>query len=531
MKRLAAALMLLTTVVLLYRKAIRLWWLYDDAWMLHVTLARRWTMAFTDGDTWHHTFTPLLDSTYEILIASAGLETTWWHLVDLGLIVACAWAIHLALSLYLPAIPSFAGAFLFLAGAPLCVFATQLTLVNILEALLLGTLSASLFVAASRRRSNLLNLLSALLYFGAVLADRSMLALPLLLLALPERTLRVRARHLVFHALAFVGLVVWRGLVLGFFLGGPGWAIDARHLPLALVTLPWKIAATWLGSSVEVGLVAVALIAAGGSRALRGRPALLLAGLALVLAVAPILPVSKDVSARLTMPAWLWLCVLFAAGMSRMKTVTANALFVAAAAALIVANRQEWVDEFARSVRMSDEARAYIEIDGASMLRTPAIPPAAMAEFKWLKEDYFRRALGSGWFYDDLYLCSAQLTGRRVYEYHPDRREVIEVTARIPDFARAYCSSIRENVPLRAEFHYRKDTLFWHFGPYENGRWRVVLGGGIQAFDVPPEDGFSLPGVPGLALRVRYQSPQGWVTYSPELVLDFAKKPEMVWER
>lgn len=531
MKRLAAALMLLITVIALYRKAIRLWWLYDDAWTLHVALARRWTMAFTDGDTWHRTFTPLLDSTYEILIATAGLETPWWRIVDLALLALCAWAIYLALSLYLTAIPSFAGAFLFVAGAPLCAFATQLTLMNSLVGLLLGTAATGLYVLASRRQSNLLNIASAVLYFIAVLADRSILPLPLFLLTLPERTWRVRARHLVFHALAFAGLVVWRGLVLGFALGGPGWALDVRHLPGVLIALPWKIAATWVGSSVEIGIVAVAIILIVASRALRERRALLLALFVLALVVLPIIPVSKDVGARLTTPAWLWLCVLFAAGMSRMKKVTANAVFLAAAAALLVANRQQWVEEFGRSQRMSDEARAFIEIDGASMLRTPLVPPAAMAEFKWLKEEYFRRALGSGWFYDDLYLCSAHLSGRRVYEYHPDRREVIEVTSRIPDFARAYCSSIRDKVPLRAEFNYRKETLFWRFGPYEEGQWRVVLADGLQAFDVPRDDAFSLPGVPGLALRVRYQSPQGWVTYTPELVLDFVKQPDMVWQR
>ncbi|HKR62503.1 MAG TPA: hypothetical protein VJZ00_02125, partial [Thermoanaerobaculia bacterium] len=165
------------------------------------------------------------------------------------------------------------------------------------------------------------------------------------------------------------------------------------------------------------------------------------------------------------------------------------------------------------------------------LLRTPAIPPAAMIELQWLKEEHLRGARGSGWFYDDLYLCAAGLNGRRIYEYHPVKRDVIEVTARIPDFARAYCSSIRDKVPLRAEFRHRRDSLFWRFGPYPKGQYRVILGGGVQAFDVPREDGFSLPGVPGLALRVRYQSPEGWVTYSPELNLEFSKQPELIWAR
>jgi len=539
MKRLVAPLLLLATVVVLYRKAIRLWWMYDDVWLLHVALARRWTMTFTDGDTWHRVFTPLLDSTFEALIAMAGLEPARWHAVELGLLAACAVAVYVTLRLYVREIPAFAGAFLFVAGAPLCALATQLMVIHDLEAILLGVLATAVFVLASRRASNLLNVASALLYFVAMLARESILPLPLLLLVLPERSWRVRARHLVFHALAFVGHLAWRRAVMGSFAGGYGWAIAAGDIPGMLLGLPWQILRAWSGASLEIGLVALAVIAAGAAFALRTRAAAGVAALTLLLAVIPIVPSSKEVSARLTVVAWLWLCALFAAGLSRMKTVPGTALFVAAAIALLVANRQEWGDVIARSERMSGEALAFMELDGASLLRTPAIPPAAMIELRWLKEKHFHRAYGTGWFYDDLYLCTTALKGgaarglkgRRVYEYHSDRREVIEVTARIPDFARIYCGSIRDKVPLRTEFRHRRDSLFWRFGPYADGSWRVVLAGGLQAFDVPREDGFSLPGVPGLALRVRYQSPEGWVTYSPELTLDFAKQPDVVWQR
>ncbi len=532
MKRLAGPLFLLATVVVLYRKAIRLWWMYDDAWLLHVALARRWTMTFTEGDTWHHAFTPLLDSTFEALIAIAGLEPARWHAAELVLLGLCALAIYFALHLYVPATSALAGAFLFVAGAPVCAFATQLMLVHYLEAILLGAIAAAAFVMASRRSSNALNLLSAILYFVAMLAKEIVTPLPLLLLVLPERNWRVRARHLVFHVVAFVGYLVWRRAAVGSLMSGDGWAIALGDVPRVLLALPWKILRTWSGSALEIGLVALALIAAGAAFALRTRAAIVLALLGLFLAVAPIVPSSKEISARLTLVAWLWFCTLFAIGMARMKSAPGLALFAAAAIALLVANRQEWGEEFGRSERMSAEARMFMTIDGASMLRTPAIPPAAMIEFRWFKEEHLRRARGSGWFYDDFYLCGdATMHGRRFYEYHPVRREVLEVTARIPDFARAYCASIRDKAPLRAEFRHRHDSLFWRFGPYPEGRWRVVLGGGLQAFDVPREDGFSLPGVGGLALRVRYQSPQGWVTYSPELNLEFAKEPEMTWTR
>ncbi|MEO8383354.1 MAG: hypothetical protein ABI779_27105 [Acidobacteriota bacterium] len=531
MKRFGAALILVATVAILYRKAIRLWWMYDDAWLLHVALARRWTMTFTDGDTWHRTFTPLLDSTYEVMIALAGLEPGRWHAVSLMLVLLCALSLFFALSLYLRVLPALAGAFLFVAGAPLCTFAMQFMLVHILEAILLGTLATATFILASRKASNALNFLSATLFLLAMLAREIAMPLPALLLVLPERNWRVRARHLVFHAAALVIYGVWRRTVLGTFFSGSGWAMTLSDVPAMLATLPWKVVTSWSGAALEAGLPALVLIGIAAVFALRDPIAGRVALLGLAMAIAPLLTASKEVGPRLTITPWLWLCVVFAFGMSRMPRLPAAALALVTAGALLVANRQQWSADFTQAERMSDEARAFMRLDGASMLRAPAVPPAAMVELQWLKEEHFRLARGSGWFYDDLYLCESGTEGRRVFEYHEARREVLEVTARIPDFARTYCSSIRETAPLRAEFRHVRDSLFWRFGPYANGRWRVVLGGGLQAFDVPRDDGFSLPGVPGLSLRVRYQSPEGWVTYSPDITLDFATQPNFVWHR
>src|SRR5438046_471368 len=83
-------------------------------------------------------------------------------------------------------------------------------------------------------------------------------------------------------------------------------------------------------------IVALALIAAGAAVALRTRAAVVLALLGLFLAVAPIVPSSKEISARLTLVAWLWFCTIFAIGMARMKSAPGLALFVTAAIALLV---------------------------------------------------------------------------------------------------------------------------------------------------------------------------------------------------
>ena len=531
MKRFAAALFLLAAVVVLYRKTIRLWWTYDDPWLLHRAIERPWFHAFIPADTWHRVSAPLLDSTYEAMVSLAGLEAHRWYRFQLVLLALCAFTVYAALRLYLKTVPSVAGAFLFLAGAPACTFVTHLMLVHYLEAITFAALALIAFVQASRRQSNALMLLSALSYLLAMFADGAAVLLPLVLLALPERTLRVRARHLVFHFVMVGAYFAWR-MANEEAIGSTAWTIGWRDIPGLIATLPCKLVHKWAGASIGVGLVAIAFLAIGMGVAFWKRNATALALTGLFVAIAPIVLVSKEMQPTWAFIPWLWACAAFVCGAAALRSSAQNVLLVAAAIAVVIANRQEWTEQFAKSERMSDEARAFVALNSADVLRLPAVPPGAMNELRWLKEEYFRRARGTGWYYDDLFLCGgAPLEQKRFFEYIPERREVVEVTARIPDFARAYCSSIREKAPLHAEFRHRRDALFWRFGPYRDGKWRVVLGGGLQAFDVPREDGFRLPGVAGLALRVRYQSPEGWVTYSPEINLEFARQPEVVWHR
>ncbi len=120
----------------------------------------------------------------------------------------------------------------------------------------------------------------------------------------------------------------------------------------------------------------------------------------------------------------------------------------------------------------------------------------------------------------------------RVWGYDPVARRVEDMTSRVPALRRRYCSSIRHGAPLSVEIHASGPrALYWHLGPYREGRYAFVLGDGAQAFEMPASGGFQLKQVGRLALRVRYESPEGWVTYSPELDMDFTRQPSYRWAR
>ena len=88
-----------------------------------------------------------------------------------------------------------------------------------------------------------------------------------------------------------------------------------------------------------------------------------------------------------------------------------------------------------------------------------------------------------------------------------------------------------QDAPLSADFHFRNPALYWSLGPYADGKYSAVIANGVQAFEIPRRDALKLPGMAGISLRIRYDSPAGWTTYSPEIAIDFARKPDVMWHR
>ncbi|HYR29993.1 MAG TPA: hypothetical protein VEU30_16100 [Thermoanaerobaculia bacterium] len=506
MKRSLSVLAILTAaVVILYRKSVRLYWTYDDPWFLHVALMRRWTEGFTHADIWRQNlFTPLLTSTFELFAATLWLEPRRWYAAQLVLLVALAFAVYAALRVYVDAVPAGAGALLFLIGPPLVNVASHLGVIHYVEALLFLTLS---FIAFAKGRG----VLSAFLYLMAMLAKE--IAVPfsglLLLLGGPRRVIP--------HAIALAVYAAWRLLVIGLPVTGYGWEVEARDV----LAVPWKLV-TLFGA---LGALLLGVMAVVVARGLKTRRQWLIGAVGLVLAIAPILPVSKEMAPRFALLPWLWLCAGFAFGAASLKRreLVLGATIVLA----VIVNRRLWSEQYTLTKRMSEEARVWVHERGDILLRNPAIPAGTMPELEWLKEDYFPHAEGARWFYDDLYLCTHPLAGRRILEYDPRSRLVEEVTLD----AERICAAIREDVPMTLAFERRGDAMHWRFGPYTAGTWRLILNEGEEAWDVPRESAYRIGTATRLSLRIGYRSPEGWTTYSPPIALDFARQTRTTWHR
>jgi hypothetical protein len=520
-----AALVVLIWV--LYRKVTRLWWTYDDAYTLHVVTTHSFRDFFVSAEVWpQKLYTPLEKTAYKLQAGWFGLDTVRWFTLHLCIASAAAVSVYAAMRSYFRPIAAFVGAALFAASVPMCSQTTELGSTHYFQAIALAGLSIVLYVRALRGSRYWLSIASAALYLLAMLEKETVVPLVILLLALPDRDFRTRARYAAGHAVALLAYLAARRAVIGTLFGGYGWAVERGEWPSLILALPKKFALGMAGEGVVAGAILLAVIAIGVAASLRNRRAVMLFLVALFLAAAPVVPVSKEMQRRYVVMPWLCLSTAFVAGVETLwrRRAVAAVLLIAAPALAVVANRQEWRHEFARTKRMSDEARVFFDLPSNGMLRTPIIPPAAMDELSWLKTDYAKRKAGAGWFYDDLYLCSHDTAGKRFWQYAAATREVREVTTPVR------CPPMRANAPLAATFRVRDGDLFWDFGPYTDGSYRVLFADGIKAYDVPRHDGFRLSGVQMLTLRLRYQSPAGWVTYSPDIMVDF-KRPVTAWRR
>ncbi|MCU1229779.1 MAG: hypothetical protein JWO97_2663 [Acidobacteria bacterium] len=524
----ASVVALLALTVTLYRNVVSLWWLLDDVFHLHF-LHDHPGFAYLKRDAFDQLpfdlFTPLLFISLDADERLAGLEPAAFHLhqlIALGIGAIVAYAVFRQ---WLSPLVSFAGSVLIIAGAPLCTIVQELMLRHYVEGFVFAGVTVLLYVQALRRNSVALMIAAACAYLLAAFAKEIYVPLPFALLALPEGTWPRRVRAAIPQGVALLVYLALRRLALGTFGGGYGWAMEARDLPELARRMPRELAKRmFVTPSLAVVLIAIIVIAIVVLARRKKFAPLTIAGLAL-LALGPVIPVMKAFEARYAFALWLVVAVTIVAGASAIERSWPRlSLLAIAIVATLAANRLEWRTTMAIAERMSVEGRWFMAANADALLRRPAIPPAAMGELVWLKS-ISGRAAGARWFYDDIFLCSASATSIR--EFEEASNTIRDVTLPVRQSSAAICDRAQHPAPFSAHFRYDDGVLHWKLGPYEGGQYRFVLGDGAQAFDVPSEEGFRLPGARGLTLRIAYLPPKGDEIYSSPIELDFVNHPDV----
>ena len=526
----AAVVALAVLVAGLYRKVVSLWWLFDDVFHLHF-LHDHPGFAYLTRSAFDQLpfklFTPLLFVSLDADVQMFGRDPAAFHLhqlIALGLAVIIAYAVFRQ---WFAPLTAFAGAALLMAGAPLCTMAQQLMLRHYVEGFIFAGVAVLSYVQALRRDSRAQMVAAGFAYLLAALAKEIYVPLPFALLLLPESTWSRRLRAAIPLAVALAVSLLLRRIALGTFGGGYGWALEMSELPVLALRMPRELAKRlFVTPGVMVALVAIVLIAVICLTKRNRLAPLTIAGL-IVLALAPVIPVMKAFEARYAFALWIVIVITIVAGTSVIERRWLRlSLLAIALAATLVANRMEWHASMQVAKRMSAEGRWFVAAGGDAVLRRPAIPPGAMGELVWLKA-VSGSPSGARWFYDDLYLCFANAAS--IYEFDESARTIRDVTAHVQASRNGVCARAQRAAPFSAHFRYDDGVLHWTLGPYDGGQYRFVLSDGAQAFDVPREEGFRLPGASGLTLRIAYLPSNGAELYSSPIVLDFVNHPDVQW--
>jgi hypothetical protein len=504
----ALALALAAVTFLLYRKILRLWWMFDDPIQLNMLAAYRARDFLFSSGFWRDrnipVFTPLLLVSLAADKAMFGLRAEGFYAHQLVAALGIGPLLYALLRLWFSRPISFFAALIAILGTPMIQITQLLMCRHYVEGLLLATAAAIAYVMAARRDRFGLGAVSAVLALVAMLAKEVFVPLPLVLAMLPEPR---RRKLFVPQAVALAIYAIWRMRMLGPELRGYGWTVRGAEWVRIVTTLPLRALRILAADSAAGWIVIVMLLVLLAIAFVRDRASRLPLAIAFLCAVLPVVPVSIELQPRFALATWLVLAIAAAvAAAATPRRIGIAALAVLAIAATI-ANRTAWAKADRDARRMSDEARVFSMLAPDELLFAPMAQPTVFVELRILLGAQGR------WSYVELPLCGRK-PPRRLFTYDAASRAVKETSFATIE---RRCAAIRA-MPITATFETDRDgALFWHLGPYRDGRYSFLLTpDGSQVFDVPADGGYRLPKMAAIDIRVRYESPAGWVTYSPE---------------
>jgi hypothetical protein len=521
----AIALLLAVVVGAIFRKITRLWWMFDDPF--HFNILQRVSVVGTLYDKTLYNalgtplFTPFLMLSLRSDLALFGGNARPFYIHQLLVVMLLPAAEYLLLRLWCSRMTAAATALITCLAGPALSVVPVLMLRHYIGGALLAMIATILFVRAVRGGSISMAVASAIVYFLAAGTKEIYVPLPAVLLVIPEGTWRQRIRALVPLVVAGLLSAAWRLSVIGTNVGSYGFVVRPEERLGRMATLPFRAVREFAGSR---SALAIALTAAVVACALllfvRVRAARLPIAVAIAAALLPILPVATELQPRWAFALWLVFSMSVAFiphALPRGWIVVVIVLFLA-----LGAHAMEWSSRFRSFRRMSDEARVFVTLGPADVIRNSATPPVTFGQLAARFKDAHGRAAN-----DDFDLCTATNTLHRVLEYDAHRHEIVDEGAKpIVDF----CRTIR-TMPLTADFTFDEPgSFFWRLGPYKDGAYSFILPG-AQGYEVRRDGGFRSPGLPGLMFRVRYRSPAGWTTYSPEIKVDMIARRRITFVR
>ena len=528
------------TTYLLYGNSLSGYWRYDDSAILKHAIQYSPWQYFAVPEILNRlemfNMNPLLTATYDVDFQLGGLNPRFFYTHHLMALWLASMATAMLLRQWTEPVWAWLGGALFLLGSPLAVIAQQLMCRHYIEGLWFVSLTIFFYRQAISRNRLGYSFLSALSYFFAVSAKEIYVPVVFLLPLIAEGDYKRQVRG--FWPLLLVALlyVPWRYYMLGSFLGGMGLPVDYGKA----LTLPYSMWEYLFGPfRLPAVCVFTFLLIRGLGRKL-WNPVLAVFGI--IALFAPLVPIASLVSDvdRFYVGIWWAVCLVIMIGLaefsrhSRTTFRVALVLFAVFSTGAFIKNRQTQQRWSSVHREFDVQGRFLWSIDPQNVV----ILSSSVARNYWYVEDLFwlkkyvsKTALPPQICIDEIEIESALQTKKPIWQYRSGeglmKRSEEEAQLKISEWKKRLTPR-----PLSIFLRYdpRLRLMEWQAGPYEQGRYLFLTStGGL--WELPRSGRLHSSSLNDFDLYLRYDSPEGWVTYSDKLrFVPLSSKP-LWWQR
>lgn len=511
---------------ILYYPVLGNWWLFDDPCHLFYISQNGIYPAFFEPA---RGFSPINFTPWEPL--SLGIDYLafgfnprpfyWHHMLSLSMLFLCA---NVVLLRFLSPLVTAISLSLFVASVPLCDAANHLMTRHYIEGLLFALVSVYLFLKAEEKDDKNFLYGSAFFYFLACLAKEVYVPLIVIMTVLTQARKKSRLKSLYPFLVVVVGYALWRFYMLnssGMLSGYPHIPVrgeDILYLPLSIIrVMGWDTIWQWMLS----GLLFMAFILRMFRNNWRDNALIIIIAGSVIM---PILPVASTLYSRYL----FLLSFVFFVGIGfgvqyfcdapffrtpkTMMIAGIAVAFVIVSAFHVQKNIRGWQ---AYGKEISAEGKFLLYNDNPNNLLLTSHGHCYWA-FSALRKTVLGLPQGPSFCVRD---CTCTYL-------HPGKKVLINVNGELvtkrgvmEEKSPEACGERRE---LKIDFYYTNGKLQWRFDPYRKGKYFLFLKGWDSGFiQVKREGDMNLSfDLENDYILAKYESYEGWQTYSPVLKLN-----------
>ena len=515
------------SIVLLYGNLLTGWWGWDDPQFLRLAYQYKPWEYFFIPHVWREAqpanLNPWNIFSFDLDLTLFGLNPSAFYAHHLFSLWLVAGGTYLLLRLWLGRLWAATGVALFLCSAPVTTVIHQLMNRHYLEGLLFTVLVFYLYVRALREGRPFLAWLGAIAFFFATSAKEVYVVQVLLFPLIPEQTLRKRLSMAAPFFMTLVIYALWRRYMLGRWIGGYGPSLEWSTVSPMISKIP-----SFIFGNSTIGMVCALLTAVLVIFLAWRRPSsrLLILGAALVL-LGPILPVINisDPQRLLFFSCWaLNIAIVF--GMEVFSGSSVGRRLLAISVLLVLGfsiasqgwkvrpNLKNAADGFAAHGRFIMEAD-----ENEVLLPSISFGNWYATGLLWLRKNMLCEKPPIIVF-DEIDMAGLDSDSLRFFRYDDASRCMQNVTSRIPQSYEEWHKKLRKK-PLSVQMNYTDGMLSWELGPYRKGEYSIITYGEFGSKLRIPYSGVQRIEMPnGMLFRVRFDSSEGWIVYSPLLHFD-----------